>query len=103
MLRSGDIIFPPGGFFDYFLFGCTPVSPAYTLSLFCDSASQVTFHQKRRDRFNSLQCEGGKAEKSRQQKKKLVAEDGLSTVRCQPLLFLFFSKSGRGTWNAEPF
>jgi len=92
MLRSGDIIFPSGGFFDYFLFGCTPVSPAYTLSLFCDSASQVTFHQKRRDRFNSLQCEGGKAEKSRQQKK--ARGRGWAIHRPLPatFIFIFFEK-----------
>jgi len=42
-------------------------------------------------------------QKNQGNKKKLVAEDGLSTIRCQPLLFLFFFKKWKGKMERGTF
>jgi len=61
----------------------------------------------RRERFHSLPGGGGKAEKSRLLKK-LVAEDGLPAIRCQPLFIFYFfekwkGKRERGTLSSDSF
>jgi len=90
---QGILFFPQAVFFDYFLFGCTPVSLAYTLSLFCDTAP-AKWHSTRREGTGLIPCnvKEGRQKNQGNKKKSSWQRMGYPPSAASHFYFYFFRK-----------